>query len=63
MRSLYEYMAFGGNQVSEHCIVVNHLYCIWCDQFVPITLFLVAYIDTKLVKLCYIGVGEETLPT
>ena len=33
---------------------VNELYCsLLCDQFVPIALFMVAYIDLKIIAICY----------
>ena len=35
LRSAYEYMAAVNSitslRLDEHCINVNHLYCIWCD--------------------------------
>ena len=42
------------SHLKEHCVPVNELYCsLFCDQFVPISLFIVAYIDLKIIAVCY----------
>lgn len=33
---------------------VNEIYCsLFCDQFVPLSLFIVAYLDMKIIAICY----------
>ena len=41
------------DQMLHHCIEINPFYCLWYNQYVPITLFFLGYINHKLDKICF----------
>ena len=45
--------------LQTHCLPMSARLLTLCDQFVPISLFIMAYIDYKIFRLCYSTEADE----